>query len=105
MNEIEPRELMRQLEAGTEWTIVDVREPHELAVASLPDARHIPMAEIPARLDELPALGRVAVLCHSGGRSARVTLFLESQGFANAANIVGGIDRWAVEVDTSLPRY
>ncbi len=105
MNEIEPRELMRQLESGTDWTIVDVREPHELAFVALPEARHIPMAEIPARLDELPARGRIAVLCHSGGRSAQVTLFLESRGFANAANVVGGIDRWAAEVDTSLPRY
>ena len=63
------------------------------------------MAEIPSRQTELDADKPVAVLCHSGGRSAKVADFLAGLGFSRVANIAGGIDAWAQEVDNSLPRY
>lgn len=86
-------------------TIVDVREPVEIAACRLQGALEIPMREIPARLSELPVDRPLLVLCHHGGRSARVTLFLRQQGWEQVSNIAGGIDAWAREIDPALPRY
>jgi rhodanese-related sulfurtransferase len=65
----------------------------------------MPMAEVPGRLHELNRNDSVAVLCHSGVRSARVAAWLIQQGFESVANIEGGIDAWSVEVDGTIPRY
>jgi rhodanese-related sulfurtransferase len=89
--------------------VLDVREGWELQTASIrPDGfelRAIPMGEVPARLAEVPTDQPVAVLCHHGGRSQRVALFLEQQGYTHVANIAGGIDAWAQERDPGVPRY
>lgn len=85
--------------------LLDVREPDEVATVAVPGSVPIPMREIPARVAEIPTDGPVLVLCHHGGRSARVTQFLRAQGFPGATNVAGGIDAWASEVDPSLPRY
>ncbi|MDP2137964.1 MAG: rhodanese-like domain-containing protein [Candidatus Didemnitutus sp.] len=85
--------------------VLDVREPAELAVCQLAGCLHVPMQEIPARLAELPPDAPVLVLCHHGGRSARVTMFLRANGIAQAVNVAGGIDAWALQIDPSLRRY
>ncbi len=90
-------------------TVLDVREPAELAVASLRAdgfaLRAIPMGEIPARLAELDRSQPIACLCHHGARSMRVAQFLVQQGFEHVANISGGIDAWSQQRDPSIPRY
>ncbi|KQP02083.1 rhodanese-like domain-containing protein [Pseudorhodoferax sp. Leaf265] len=90
-------------------TVLDVREPAELAVASVkPDGftlLAIPMGEIPGRLAELDRDQPIACLCHHGARSMRVAQFLAQQGFAQVANISGGIDAWSQQRDPSIPRY
>jgi rhodanese-related sulfurtransferase len=103
--DLSPTEFVTLRDAGESWQIVDVREPWELEIASLPQSIRIPFAEIPSRHAELDADGPVAVLCHSGVRSAKAADFLASQGFSQVVNIAGGIDAWAQEVDNSLPRY
>lgn len=85
--------------------LLDVREPGELAIAQVEPSLHIPMPEIPSRLGEIPADRPVLVLCHHGGRSARVTQFLRAAGRDNITNIAGGIHAWAQLVDPSLQRY
>ncbi len=90
--------------------LLDVREPNELAAASVaPDAGYelvtIPMNSVPARLAELDATRPVAVLCHHGARSQRIAQFLENQGFKQVANIAGGIEAWSVELDPRVARY
>jgi rhodanese-related sulfurtransferase len=89
--------------------VLDVREPGELRTASIrPDGFElvaIPMNEIPARLAELDADRPIACLCHHGARSQRVAMFLEHNGFAQVANIAGGIDAWSAERDPGVPRY
>ena len=65
----------------------------------------IPLAEIAARVAELDARQAVAVLCHSGGRSAQVADYLAQTGFDPVANIVGGIDTWSLDIDDSIPPY
>lgn len=89
--------------AGT-LTLLDVRTPEELELAQLPQARHIPMDQIPARLAELNPQAAIAVLCHHGSRSMQVARFLERNGFTDVINVAGGIDAWA-QMDTSVPRY
>lgn len=89
--------------------VLDVREPHELQVASIQaqgfELRTIPMGVIPVRLAELDPQQPVACLCHHGGRSMQVAQFLASRGFAHVANIAGGINAWSAEVDPTVPRY
>ncbi len=100
-----PAEYIARQDAGELWQLLDVREPWERDIAKIDPSLFIPMAEIPARHGELDATRPVAVLCHSGGRSARVASFLVQQGFARVANIDGGIDAWSVHCDGALPRY
>lgn len=87
-----PNTSVGQLPAGG-W-LLDVREDDEWAAGHAPDATHIPMAELPGRLDELPADGEVYVICRSGGRSARVTAYLNQNGWS-AVNVDGGMQHWA----------
>ncbi len=100
-----PTEFAARREAEESWQLLDVREPWEIEIASVPQSVKIPMADIPSRHTELDADKPVAVLCHSGGRSAKVADFLATQGFSRVANIAGGIDAWAQELDDSLARY
>ena len=85
--------------------LLDVREPHELAIVSLPHATHIAMREIPHRLNEIDRDRPVVVMCHAGGRSRQVAAFLLANGFDPVFNLTGGIDAWSVEIDPDLPRY
>ena len=89
--------------------LLDVREPWEFALAAIRveglRTLHIPMNEIPGRLDELDAAQPVVCICHHGMRSAQVVAFLERQGFDAAYNLAGGIQAWSEQVDASVPRY
>jgi rhodanese-related sulfurtransferase len=95
--------------AGEQPVVLDVREPWELQAASVKadgfELVAIPMNEIPARLGELDASRPVACLCHHGTRSQRVASFLSQRGFAQVANVAGGIDAWSFECDPAVPRY
>lgn len=73
--------------------LVDVREPHEWAAGHVDGATHIPLGDLPGRLDELDPQTRTLVICHLGGRSARATQWLQAQGF-DATNVDGGMDAW-----------
>ena len=110
IDQIPPRGLAGWLQAQARPALLlDVREPEELEIASItPDGFEllaIPMNNIPARLAELDPGRPVAVLCHHGGRSQRVAMYLASNGFATVANIAGGIDAWSLQRDASVPRY
>ena len=102
---ISVRELVDIRSTGKEHTVLDVREARELDICRLEGALHIPMAEIPARTDELPTNQLLVVVCHHGARSQMVVDFLRNAGFDNAVNLDGGIDAWASEVDQSMRRY
>lgn len=105
MADISVEELAQWRASGKHFVLLDVREPHELLVAELPDATHIPMRQIPARMNEIDSSAEIAVLCHHGGRSERVVQFLAVQGFPNVHNVAGGIDAYAERVDGTIPRY
>jgi rhodanese-related sulfurtransferase len=105
MTEISVAELKRRRDANEPLVLLDVREPDEIATASVDGALLIPMGEVPARASELPADVPIVVMCHAGGRSARVTGYLNANGFPNAVNLAGGIDEWSMAIDPSVPRY
>ena len=94
---------------GAVPVLLDVREPWELQTASVAPQGFtlvaIPMNEIPARLSELGEGQRIACLCHHGARSQRVAAFLSQNGFAELANVAGGIDAWSAQHDPAVPRY
>jgi rhodanese-related sulfurtransferase len=92
-------------ERGKSVVLLDVREPDELETAAVSEALHIPMREIPARIDDLDRAVPLVVMCHSGGRSRRVAEFLLGNGFSNVFNLRGGIDAWSTEIDPQVPRY
>jgi len=73
--------------------LLDVREPDEWAAGHAPEAVHIPMGDLAARLADLPADNEVYVVCRSGGRSARVTAYLNANGW-DAKNVDGGMQTW-----------
>jgi len=103
--EIGVEELKRRREAGEDFVLLDVREPDELATASIPWATAIPMGQIPMRMDELSRDKPIVVMCHHGGRSDRVAQFLAANGYDRAVNLAGGIDAWSRTVDPAVPRY
>ena len=85
--------------------LLDVREPQEFAYCAIPGSVPMPMASVPARLNELPAGAEVVVICHHGGRSMQVAMFLERQGFDSVINLAGGVAQWARQVDPAMPQY
>ncbi len=100
------RELKEQLDKGTpNLVVIDVREPWELNVCSLPGAVSIPMRAIPARYPELPKDAEIVVVCHHGIRSQQVANYLERMGFDKLNNLVGGVAAWAREIDPNMPTY
>ncbi len=105
MTEISVTELAKKHDAGEDFVLLDVREPDELAIASIPWATAMPMGDVPVRLAELPTDKPIAVLCHGGTRSGRVTKFLNENGYPNAVNVAGGIREWSLTIDPSVPQY
>jgi len=103
--EIAPQELKRRLDAGESPMVLDVREPWECAIARLAGSLNIPVNEVPSRLGELDSSAEVIVMCKSGGRSRRAAEFLSTHGFGRVANLSGGIDAWARDIDPDLPTY
>jgi rhodanese-related sulfurtransferase len=73
--------------------VIDVREPDEWDAGHAAAARHIPMGQVEARLDEVPRDVTSVIVCRSGGRSGTVTQFLNSHGI-NALNMSGGMNAW-----------
>jgi rhodanese-related sulfurtransferase len=74
--------------------LLDVREDDEWTAGHAPAARHVPMSQLTGRLDEVPAVDPLYVICRSGSRSARVVAFLSQQGVP-AVNVAGGMQSWA----------
>jgi rhodanese-related sulfurtransferase len=112
VNLLAAADLKRLLDSGKPLVLLDVREPVERANCALPAPEtvmdlHIPMGEIPLRLDEIEAhSGRaIVVYCHHGVRSLAVARWLAARGFDHLHNLEGGIDAWSVAVDPTVPRY
>ncbi|MGH9393982.1 MAG: rhodanese-like domain-containing protein [Terriglobales bacterium] len=105
--EISVEELAARQRAGEKLRLLDVREPWEFEQAHLAGAELIPMAQIPMHLEALCADPGAEIICycHSGRRSLTAADWLRRAGVAEARSLAGGIDRWSLEVDSSIPRY
>ena len=101
MKEISPQDASDEMATGNA-VILDVREKSELLEASVEGTLHIPMQEVPERLNELDPTKRLIVMCKVGGRSAMVCEHLIAQGFSDVSNMRGGIYAWAAEVDKTV---
>jgi rhodanese-related sulfurtransferase len=107
VREITPSELAAWLaDPGREKPLLlDVREPWEYEKARIEGGRLVPMRELPARIGELDPAREVVAICHHGGRSMQVALFLEKNGFNKVHNLSGGVDAWSRSVDPAVPLY
>ncbi len=85
--------------------LLDVREPWELDICTLPGALAIPMQQIPERIGELDSTRATVCVCHHGVRSLQVAQYLELSGFSQLFNLEGGVDRWARCVDPEMATY
>ena len=100
-------ELKEMLDRGDDIFLVDVREPNEYEIVSIPGAVLIPKDQFlsGAALERLPHDKRVVLHCKSGARSAECLAVLKNAGFADAAHVGGGVLAWISQVDPSLPAY
>ncbi len=103
--EIGVEELQAMFERGDDLVLIDVREPHEVAICAFPDSVRIPLGTLPENLNRLSTADEIVVHCKSGARSARAVQLLRDAGFRKVRNLSGGINRWAEVVDPSMPRY
>ena len=110
MQNLSPRDLADWLAdpAREQPLLLDVREPWEFALCHLPESRHVPMGQIPGRWEELndrPEGTPVVCICHHGGRSMQVAMFLERLGVSPVFNLAGGVHGWAADVDPAMATY
>jgi rhodanese-related sulfurtransferase len=103
--EISPQEVEARIARGDLFLFVDVREKWEHETARIEASVLIPLREIPAHVARLAAAADVVLYCHHGLRSLDAAAWLHAQGVTGAKSLAGGIERWAVEVDPSVPRY
>jgi rhodanese-related sulfurtransferase len=106
MEEITPTELKQRLDNGDDLQIIDVREDREVAIGRIPNSKHIPLAQVLSRMDELDPNRETVVHCKMGGRSARAIDALQRSGYTGKLlNLKGGIIGWSNDVDPSVPKY
>lgn len=100
--DITPPELAAKITRGEDVVLIDVREPYEWNAGHIESAIHVPMAQVPQRLSEIPNDREVVTICRSGARSERVRQFLAQNGYTRVKNMVGGMQRWARDVDPKV---
>lgn len=105
IEQINAKQLQEAIADGRKVTLLDVREPQEWEITHLPNAKLIPLGEVPERVNELDSADDIVVYCHHGQRSQRAINFLRKMGFSKLKNLAGGIDSWAAHVDHEMPRY
>jgi adenylyltransferase/sulfurtransferase len=103
--DIEPTEVKQKLDRGDSFVLIDVREPHEYQICSIPGAKLIPLGELPKRVSELDTADEIVAHCKSGVRSAKAVDFLKQAGFKKVRNMKGGILAWSDKVDPRVPKY
>ena len=102
---ISAKDLAAMLDAGDPIFLVDVREPNEYEIVSIPGATLIPKGEFVsgAALEKLPQDKRIVLHCKSGARSAEALAIVKNAGFSDAVHVGGGVLAWISQVDPSLP--
>jgi adenylyltransferase/sulfurtransferase len=102
---IHPQNLKRMIDEGKGIILLDVREEWEYRSVYIDGAKWISWGELPRRASELNPYAEIVIYSHRGLRSLDAAYFLQQLGFKRVKSLVGGIDRWAQEIDSSLQRY
>jgi len=102
---IKPADLKRKLDARESFVLLDIREPHEWDICHLPGATLIAPGDFPSRISTLDSADEIVLYCKNGGRSGAALRLLREAGFSKAANLEGGLDAWAAEIDLEFPKY
>jgi adenylyltransferase/sulfurtransferase len=102
---IQPQRLKHLIDEGKNIVLLDVREQWEYQTVHLEGAKWIPLSELPQQAFKLNPYAETIVYCHRGMRSLDAAYLLQQLGFKRVKSLVGGIDRWAQEIDPSLQRY
>ncbi len=104
---ITARDLKAMQDRGDDIYLVDVREPNEYEIVSIPGATLIPKGEFlsGAALERLPQDKKIVLHCKSGARSAEALAVVKNAGFSDAVHVGGGVLAWISQVDPSLPTY
>jgi hydroxyacylglutathione hydrolase len=100
LTNVSAQELAQRRGQDHDLVVLDVREPAEWVDGHMLDARHIPMRQVLARIDELPRDRTVAITCAGGARSSVVGSMLLARGFTDVLNLWGGMTGW---VQAGLP--
>jgi rhodanese-related sulfurtransferase len=102
--EVEPAQVKAWLDAGEDFSFIDVRTPEELRIASIPQAEPLDYSNS-AKYMELPKDRRIVFSCRSGVRSLDVAAYFIGHGFSNVHSMRGGILAWSDVIDPSIPKY
>jgi len=105
MLEIDVKTLNQKILSNDDFILVDVRNDNEVFLSKIDPSIHIPMNEVPNRINELHKNKEIIVQCKSGKRSAKVCEYLSQNGFTNVKNLKGGIIAWSKEIDPSIIVY
>jgi len=103
--EIDPVAVRARIDSGEDFQLIDVREPYEYQICSIPQARLIPLGELPKRLNEIDRSRRIVLHCKMGMRGAKAAELLRQNGFTSVLNMTGGILAWSDKVDSAVPKY
>ena len=99
-------QLKERLDRGDPLVLLDVREGTEIEICSLPGITHIPLGELSLRHTELDPEAEIVCICHHGIRSAHAANGLSRLGFDGPLwNLTGGMEAWAVDIDSAMARY
>ena len=100
-------ELKDMLDRDENILLIDVREPNEYEIVSIPGATLIPKGEFlsGAALEQMPQDKRIVLHCKTGQRSAEVLAVVKDAGFSDAVHVGGGVLAWINQVDPALPAY
>ncbi len=105
VQEITVQELKSLMDTESQITVLDVREPFELAIAKIPGTTHIPMREVTDHINEFDTESDIIVHCKSGVRSEKICRLLLENNFKSVKNLKGGVIAWAKEIDPTIPTY
>ncbi len=103
VRQLGPAEAKALLDGGG-GALIDVRTPQEWQTAHIEGARLMD-AEVEAWIQAQPKHALLMFLCHHGNRSNQAAEHFLQQGYTNVVNVAGGIDAWALTLDSSVPRY
>lgn len=107
MKRVSVEELKEMIDQKKDILLLDVREQDEREICTIDyEEIWISISEIPLRAEEVPRDREIIVYCHHGVRSGQVVGYLEARhGYDKLANLSGGIDAWAIQIDPEMRKY